>query len=49
MRKIIEAKLTKMFDQLELSDIRNTLEKFQLMAISSVILLDSVLIYKALN
>ena len=49
MRKIIEAKLTNMFDQLELSDIRNTLEKFQLMTISSVILLDSVLIFKALN
>lgn len=49
MRKKIEDKLTKMFDQLELSDIRNTLEKFQLMTISSVILLDSVLIYKALN
>ena len=49
MRKTIEAKLTKICEPFDIIDISKALEKFQLMTISSVILLDSVLIFKALN
>ena len=49
MRKKIEAKLAKMCEPFDLIDISKALEKFQLMTIASVVLLDSVLIYKALN
>lgn len=49
MRKKFEDKLAKMCEPFDLVDISKALEKCQLMAITSVLLLDSLLIYKALN